>query len=58
VLEGLGERPSPPRRATARGFTCWRWSDGGRSFWLVGDVAEDELAAFAGRLAASDRGPP
>jgi anti-sigma factor RsiW len=53
VQDAPGAASASPERARSRGYGCWRWTQGGLRFWLVGDVAEDELELFARRLAAS-----
>jgi anti-sigma factor RsiW len=52
VLDAQGARDVSPRGESVRGFSSWRWTEGGLRFVLVGDVAGPEMEALARRMAA------
>lgn len=45
-----GKGPTRISRTTERGFVVFHWARDDLAYWLVGDVAEPELRAFAERL--------
>jgi anti-sigma factor RsiW len=52
VLDDAGARDSDVRRQELRGFSCWRWTAGGLSYFLVSDVSDSQMEPLARRMAA------
>jgi anti-sigma factor RsiW len=54
VVDAEGERDAAPKRDSLRGFSCWRWTSAGLRYLLVGDVDDEQMGAFARRMAGND----
>ena len=61
LLAATGDLPGVPQRRALNGYAVVAWSDGGRGFEAVSDIAPPELDAFVAefrRAAAVEQGAP